>query len=762
MPIHFLRGGFATLALGLGFLLVSGGANADPPMRVARLGYAQGQVSFSPSGQPNSWVLATVNRPLTTGDQLWVDARSRAELQIGGTAIRLGENTSVTLLNVDDNITQIQLVQGTLKVHVRSIDPSQILEVDTPNLAMTVHRAGDYRLDVGRNGDATDVSVRSGDADVYGDGASYSVREGRSYRFFGTGLSDYENLLPHMDDELDQWAHDRDYRTDISVAARYVSPELVGYEDLDAGGAWRNEASYGYVWVPHRVRTGWTPYSDGRWTWIAPWGWTWVDAAPWGYAVSHYGRWANIRGAWAWVPGPLRERAVYAPALVVFVGGRDFPGANAAGGLGAIGWFPLAPREVYRPTYQTSPRYFEYVNRSNAVIAPIVITNSYNTHITNVTNVTNITNVIYTNRSVRGAVVAVPMQAFAQSQSVARAVMALPTDAAARALAEQVTVVLPVAQNVHSGAPAASVKPPDNARLVIARTAPPTSPMAFAAQQPQPTAKPGASVEGPRYVQQPRTLPAAPMAAQVQLLTTAKPPAPGAVPPPMPERSSQPAAEHKPDIAQRVSAPVDPRKRVDSKMEAALPEAVKTDAARATGAYVEANRAKTARDEAARVEASRADAAGAMASKVEFDRAKLAREAKLDATRADAARVADAQRAAAAAAAVAAHAEADKLKAARQDAARANAVKEGAARAAALQKAEAERANVGREQADLAKAARADVARAAVLREEAAKARAAKAGAAPNPSLAEPHQRPQSERAAQEKKARADEDVKKP
>ena len=758
MPIQFLRGRFATLALGLGFLLVSGGANADPPMRVARLGYAQGQVSFSPSGQPNSWAQATVNRPLTTGDQLWVDARSRAELQIGGTAIRLGENTSVTLLNVDDNITQIQLVQGTLKVHVRSIDPSQILEVDTPNIAMTVHRAGDYRLDVGRNGDATDVSVRSGEADVYGDGASYSVREGRSYRFFGIGLSDYVNLLPHIDDELDQWAHDRDYRTDISVAARYVSPELVGYEDLDAGGAWRNEASYGYVWVPHRVRTGWTPYSDGRWTWIAPWGWTWVDAAPWGYAVSHYGRWANIRGAWAWVPGPLRERAVYAPALVVFVGGRDFPGASASGGLGAIGWFPLAPREVYRPTYQTSPRYFEYVNRSNAVIVPIVITNSYNTHITNVTNVTNvtnITNVIYANRSVRGAVVAVPMQAFAQSQSVARAVMALPTDAAARALAEHVTVVLPVAQSVHSGTPAASAKPPDNARLVIARTAPPTSPMAFAAQQPQPTAMPGAPAVDPRHVQ-PRTPTAAPTAPQVQLLTTAKPPAPGAVPPPMPERGSPSPAEHKPDIAQRVSAPVDPRKRVDSRMEAALPEAVKTDAARATGAYVEANRAKTARDEAARVEASRADAAGAKASKVEFDRAKVAREAKVDATKADAARAADAQRAAAA------RDEADKLKAARQDAARANAVKEGAARAAAVQRAEAERANAGREQADLAKAARADAARAAALREEAAKARAAKAGAAPNPSPAEPHQRPQSERSAQEKKARADEDVKKP
>ena len=43
----------------------------DPPSRVARLGYTHGAVSFQPSGT-DDWVAAVVNRPMTTGDKLWV------------------------------------------------------------------------------------------------------------------------------------------------------------------------------------------------------------------------------------------------------------------------------------------------------------------------------------------------------------------------------------------------------------------------------------------------------------------------------------------------------------------------------------------------------------------------------------------------------------------------------------------------------------------------------------------------------------------
>jgi hypothetical protein len=39
-----------------------------------------GAVSFSPAGE-DDWVRAALNRPLTIGDRLWVDAGARAELR---------------------------------------------------------------------------------------------------------------------------------------------------------------------------------------------------------------------------------------------------------------------------------------------------------------------------------------------------------------------------------------------------------------------------------------------------------------------------------------------------------------------------------------------------------------------------------------------------------------------------------------------------------------------------------------------------------
>ena len=112
---------------------------------------------------------------------------------------------------------------------------------------------------------------------------------------------------------------------------------------LDDNGDWRPESSYGNVWFPH-VSAGWAPYRDGHWAWVDPWGWTWVDDEPWGYAPFHYGRWMSVEGRWGWVPGPMEVAPVYAPALVVFVGGGGGFGGN-------MGWFPLGPREVYVPSY---------------------------------------------------------------------------------------------------------------------------------------------------------------------------------------------------------------------------------------------------------------------------------------------------------------------------------------------------------------------------------------------------------------------------
>src|ERR1700687_3808551 len=381
----------------------------DPPSRVARLGYMQGSVSFQPAGE-SEWVEAAQNRPLTTGDRLWADQGSRAELNLGSAVIDLNSNTGISFLNLDDRTVQVQVSSGSINVRVRHLGRDDVFEIDTANQAFSVYQPGRYRVEASEDGSYTVVSIREGEGESTGNGQTYTLHASQRATFEGTDRLNAQVEDLGGPDDFDNWSDGRDRRYENSRSARYVSHDVVGYEDLDDNGDWRPESSYGTVWFPH-VSAGWAPYREGHWAWIDPWGWTWVDDEPWGYAPFHYGRWLSVRGRWGWVPGPVEVRPVYAPALVVFVGG-------GGGFAGNMGWVPLGPREVYVPSYSASRGYVNRVNISNTTVNTTTITNVYNTTIINKT--TNITNVTYLNKNVSGAVTAVPQQAFRSGQPVAR------------------------------------------------------------------------------------------------------------------------------------------------------------------------------------------------------------------------------------------------------------------------------------------------------------------------------------------------------
>src|SRR5690348_925559 len=92
-------------------------AAQDPPTRAGRLSYISGAVSFEPAGV-NDWVAATVNRPLTIGDQIYADNGARAEVRVPGTAFRLGDQTAFEFMNLDDRMVQVRLSEGLLDVRV--------------------------------------------------------------------------------------------------------------------------------------------------------------------------------------------------------------------------------------------------------------------------------------------------------------------------------------------------------------------------------------------------------------------------------------------------------------------------------------------------------------------------------------------------------------------------------------------------------------------------------------------------------------------
>jgi hypothetical protein len=451
----------------------------DPPGRVARLGYMEGSVSFQPAGE-SEWVQAVPNRPMTTGDKLWADRDSRAELQLGSAVIRLGANTGCSFLNLDDRTVQVQLTSGVLNISVRRLDRDDVFEIDTPNQAFSVFQPGSYRVEASEDGTYTVVNVREGEGESTGNGQNFTLHAGQRGTFSGTDTLTADVVQIGRPDDFDNWAYSREHRHHDSRSAQYVSPDVVGYDDLDDYGDWRDDPSYGHVWFPTRVAVGWAPYRDGHWDWIPPWGWTWVDDSPWGYAPFHYGRWVFVGGRWGWVAGPVAVRAVYAPALVVFIG------SGGVGFGGNVGWFPLGPREVYVPSYHVSQEYVTRVNISNTTVNNVTVTNVYNTTIVNKT--TNITNVTYVNRNVSGAVTAVPQRAFVSAQPVAKAAVTVSARDVASAPMSSRVAVAPTRESVF-GARAATANrvaaPPAAVanRPVIAKAPAPPPPVPFARQQ---------------------------------------------------------------------------------------------------------------------------------------------------------------------------------------------------------------------------------------------------------------------------------------
>jgi len=453
----------------------------DPPGRVARLDYSHGSVSFRPAGE-DDWVTAVPNRPIVTGDDLWADEDSRAEVHVGSAALRMGSKTGITLLALDDRTTQIRLAQGSLIVRVRHVDDDDTYEIDTPNIAFTLLQPGEYRVDVSEDGSQTITTVWHGRGRVTGGGFSYTVLANQTATFAGDEQHlDYDlGQIPDRDD-LDSWAFERDDREDHADSANYVSREMTGYEDLDEYGDWSYVAGYGPCWRPRAVVVGWAPYRFGHWVYVGRWGWTWVEDEPWGFAPFHYGRWANVNGGWFWVPGPVVVHPVWAPALVAFVGGG--PGFHFSAGVG-VGWFPLAPGEVYMPGYRVSRAYVNNVNITNTTVNVSKVTNVYNTVIINRTTVNNIT---YVNQRVNNGVTVVSHDTFVNARPVAGNIMRVePREIAAAPISHMVREEPIRASVIGSGRPT-PVRPPVAiiSRPVVAVRTPPPPPRPIEQRQAQ-------------------------------------------------------------------------------------------------------------------------------------------------------------------------------------------------------------------------------------------------------------------------------------
>ncbi|MCP5285333.1 MAG: hypothetical protein H6933_10560 [Burkholderiaceae bacterium] len=334
-------------------------AEAYDPGRVGRIVDLRGDVALYDE-QYGEWSDAQRNRPLVAGDRLVLQRSARAEVRVGGTVLLLGEGADVAIDTLDDDRLRLTLYDGSLALRVPSRDAAESTEVRTVAALVRPQAAGRYRVD--QDGESTFAAAWRGALEVSGHGHLLLVGAGDRHEVWRDdrrGDSARSRVARMPQDRFADWADERfddEDRRDARREGRYPGPAgIPGIEDLDANGRWDSHPEYGSVWVPYGVRAGWAPFTDGRWVWMRPWGWTWVDAQPWAYATSHYGRWVQWRSRWVWWPGPRHVRPVFAPAVVAWVGGSHFSIGIEIGSRPPAAWQPLPPWQPYVPIVAPRP-----------------------------------------------------------------------------------------------------------------------------------------------------------------------------------------------------------------------------------------------------------------------------------------------------------------------------------------------------------------------------------------------------------------------
>ncbi len=335
-------------------------AHADPSGRVGRIAYTEGGVSLQTSAS-EPWTWASRNYPVAPGASFWTGDDGRAQLQIGSVDTRLDSQTELDVLDLDYGEMRLALPQGSVDVRLWS-SPRGGVAIATPAGDVQLDGQGLYRIDVAAPRDdgsypPVEVTVFEGRAEAPTPQGLTPVESGQSAVIYAGYDPQFQDA---QDAAIDDWGYDRESQTgwrprDEDAAA------VTGLGDLYAAGDFSNDPQYGQVWYPRSVPSDWAPYRDGHWAFVEPWGYTWIDDQPWGFAPFHYGRWSQINGRWAWIPGRPTAEPVYAPALVAFLGGVGWN----IGGSDAIGWAPLAPDEIYRPSYSVSGDYLRRVNAAS-------------------------------------------------------------------------------------------------------------------------------------------------------------------------------------------------------------------------------------------------------------------------------------------------------------------------------------------------------------------------------------------------------------
>lgn len=357
---HWLHSAARRLALSLAVAMpwAASASEIGPAGVVGRLADLQGEVSFY-DPERAEWAEALRNRPVIAGDRLVLGRGARAEIRVAGAVLLLADGADLELLGLDEQQLVLRLNEGGLALRLPTRRLADQTEILTPETRLRPLRAGDYRID--RDGRSTYAATRRGELEASGRGNLLLIGAGERHEIWVDERRDVarSRSAPWPQDRLALWADEVwrqvDRYTAPSYAREHLPEGLPGTEDLARHGRWDRHPEYGALWFPTAVSAGWAPFRDGRWVWLHTYGWTWVDAAPWGFATSHYGRWVQWHGRWGWWAGPRHVRPVFTPAVVAWVGDANFSISVRIGQAPPAAWVPLPPRHHYVPIVVHQP-----------------------------------------------------------------------------------------------------------------------------------------------------------------------------------------------------------------------------------------------------------------------------------------------------------------------------------------------------------------------------------------------------------------------
>ena len=128
---------------------------------------------------------------MTIGDHVYTGEAGRLEMEAPGFRAFVAPGTELTTLNLTEDVQQYSISQGTATFRISHRDDEDVIEIDTPNAAITLETTGLYRVSVDEDGN-TRVSVRRGEARVAAGGGEVSLRTGEEMHVDGLDAPEYD------------------------------------------------------------------------------------------------------------------------------------------------------------------------------------------------------------------------------------------------------------------------------------------------------------------------------------------------------------------------------------------------------------------------------------------------------------------------------------------------------------------------------------------------------------------------------------------